>query len=184
MIELTLDGVISLVSVTVVAQYAWSLRSHFSSPTMPLGTRLISVVVIATAAIYLFLLWYQSQPVVAQIAGLAVELAGLALFWAAIAASREARLGLAFNADKPDGIVAKGPYFYLRHPFYTSYLLFWTGWALAVWSLWTLLPLALIAGIYLTAARGEERKFSNSSFAADYQAYRQRTGFFWPRFFG
>jgi len=182
--ELVLDGVVTAVSLTVVVQYTWALRAHFSSKKVPSGTVLISIVVLATTAIFLALLWLQSQPWLVQIVGVAIELAGLGLFWAAIKASRAARLRLAFDTENPDSIVTDGPYRYLRHPFYTSYLIFWIGWGIAVWSAWALPPLAALVAIYAVAARGEERKFSNTPMAEAYSAYKRRAGFFWPRISG
>jgi protein-S-isoprenylcysteine O-methyltransferase Ste14 len=111
-------------------------------------------------------------------------LAGAALFWAAISASRKARLRFAFDPENPHSIVTGGPYRYLRHPFYTSYLLFWSGWAIAGWSAWTIVPVAIFAAIYVTAALAEEKKFSGTALAGDYEDYKMRAGFFWPRFGG
>jgi len=179
--DLILDLVLSLVSLSVIAQYSWSLKAHFNSPKMPTGTVVISVVVLATAAIYVTLLWIESQPALATLVGLGLEGLALWLFWAAIKASRAARLKMAFDLQNPHGLVTTGPYRYLRHPFYTSYLIFWVGWAVATWSLWSVLPLMVIAVIYVTAALGEERKFSRTAMAADYADYRSRTGFFWPK---
>ncbi len=149
---------------------------------MPTGTVLISVVVSLTSVFFLILLWIDSQPVLAQLLGLFIELGGLLLFYAAIRASREARLKLAFDLENPHGLVTEGPYRYLRHPFYTSYLIFWIGWAIATWSAWALIPLIIIAVIYTRAALGEEQKFARTPMAEDYAAYRNRTGFFWPKF--
>jgi protein-S-isoprenylcysteine O-methyltransferase Ste14 len=179
--DLILDLIVSGVSLSVIAQYSWSLKAHFNSPKMPTGTVVISVVVLTTAAIYVALLWIENQPWLATLVGLVLEGLALWLFWAAIKASRAARLKMAFDVQNPHGLVTTGPYRYLRHPFYTSYLIFWIGWAIATWSLWSVLPLAVIVVIYVTAALGEERKFSRTAMAADYADYRQRTGFFWPK---
>lgn len=184
MFELILDVLVTLLSVAVVGQYIWALRGHFSSETVPPGTRLISVAVLATSFIYLFMLWYQSQPIWALVTGFVIEALSLALFWAAIVASRDARLGLAFNKDKPDGIVTSGPYNHIRHPFYTSYLIFWAGWAVATWSWISVIPFIALTVIYVVAARGEEQKFLASDLAGNYAAYQKRTGFFWPRLIG
>jgi protein-S-isoprenylcysteine O-methyltransferase Ste14 len=180
--DLALDLLTTAVAVAVLAQYSWSMRGHFSSKGMPQGAILIAVVVLAATAFLLVLQWLLPQPPWAVLLGLAVELGSLVLFWAAIRASRNARLRLAFDEENPDTLVTEGPYRYLRHPFYTSYLIFWAGWAIAVWSPWSLLPLLAIVVIYVTAARGEERKFEKTALARDYQAYKQRTGFLWPRF--
>jgi protein-S-isoprenylcysteine O-methyltransferase Ste14 len=96
-------------------------------------------------------------------------------------ASREGALHFAFDVENPVSLVTAGPYRYVRHPFYTSYLIFWTGLALGTWSLWAVPVLVLMAVLYTVAARGEEGKFANSPMAAEYAAYRTRTGMFWPR---
>lgn len=179
--ELILDLAVSVLSVLVVLQYGRSLRTHFKSERVPTGTMVISAVVVATVIVYLALLWVETQPVLAQLVGLAVECVGVWLFWMALRASREARLRMAFDAANPHGLVKTGPYRYLRHPFYTSYLVFWIGWAIATWSPWSLIPLLAITVIYVTAALGEERKFSRTELAEAYEDYRRQTGFFWPR---
>lgn len=179
--DLTLDLIVSVVSLSVIAQYSWSLKAHFNSPKMPTGTVVISVVVLTTAAIYTTLLWIESQPWLALTVGLVIECLALWLFWSAIRASRAARLKMAFDVQNPHGLVTSGPYRYLRHPFYTSYLIFWIGWAIATWSPWSVIPLLVITVIYVLAALGEEKKFSRTPMAADYASYREKTGFFWPR---
>ena len=182
--DLILDLIVSAVSLSVIAQYSWSLKAHFNSPKMPTGTVVISVVVLATAAIYVALLWIESQPLLATLVALMLEGLAIWMFWSAIKASRAARLKMAFDVRNPHGLVTGGPYRYLRHPFYTSYLIFWIGWAVATWSLWSVVPLVVITVIYVLAALGEERKFSRTEMAADYADYRRRTGFFWPRLGG
>ena len=148
---------------------------------MPPGALLISAVVMGTSLFFLSLVWMQAQSSQAQLVGVAVEIAGAVLFWSAISASRKARLRAAFDKVNPHSIVTGGPYRYLRHPFYTSYLIFWSGWAIAAWSAWTLVPVSIFAAIYVAAARAEEKKFSATPLAGDYEAYKSRTGFFWPR---
>src|SRR5690349_18696746 len=141
--DLILDLIVTVVSLSVIVQYSWSLKAHFNSPKMPTGTVVISVVVLTTAAIFVALLWIESQPALATLVGLVLEGLALWLFWAAIKASRAARLKMAFDVQNPHGLVTTGPYRYLRHPFYTSYLIFWVGWVIATWSPWSLPPLAV-----------------------------------------
>jgi protein-S-isoprenylcysteine O-methyltransferase Ste14 len=142
----------------------------------------ISSVVLLSLASYLYLQWNVHQPVFAPSAGVVMMIGALALFWAAISASREARLLLAFDHKKPHGLVASGPYRYVRHPFYLSYLIFWAGWAIASWHPLSAIPLLVIAFIYVIAARGEERKFENSPLAEEYRAYKKSAGFLWAKF--
>ena len=176
-----LDLLVSVLSLAIIAQYTWSMRAHFHSASMPPGAMLISAVVIATSLFFLGILWLERQPIGAKLAGFILEIASLALFWWAITASRAAKLRFAFDADNPDSLVTEGPYWYVRHPFYTSYAIFWVGWGIATWSIWAVIPVAGLIAIYVIAARGEERRFSTTALADSYDVYRQRTGFFWPR---
>jgi protein-S-isoprenylcysteine O-methyltransferase Ste14 len=180
-IERWLDVLVSIGSIATVGQYFWSTRAHFRSPTMPSGAMVISAVVIATAVFFLATLWIERQPVAAKILGLAIELASSALFWWAISTSRKARLRFAFDSDNPDSLVTDGPFGYIRHPFYASYITFWIGWGIATWSIWAVVPVAGIFMIYVIAALDEERKFSRTTLAGAYEAHRVRTGLFWPR---
>ncbi|TCR79100.1 isoprenylcysteine carboxylmethyltransferase family protein [Rhizobium sp. BK376] len=180
--EFMLDLAVSVVSLLVVGFYTWSLRGHFYSPKMATGAKLISAVVIATTLFFLYLAWYEHQVAWVQIVGLVIEICAAALFWWAVSASRKARLRFAFDPDHPDSIVTTGPYRYLRHPFYTSYLMFWSGWAIASSSTWAVVPVIAFVIIYVSAALGEEKKFSKSPLAPEYEAYRRKTGFLIPRF--
>lgn len=179
--DFVLDAVISAVSIGVIAQYAWSLKAHFTSPKMPDGAKIISLAVALTGFLYMLALWVFSQPSAAQIAGLLLQLLSIALFWWAISASKKARLRFAFDKAAPASLLQDGPYAYVRHPFYTSYILFWAGWAVATWTLWAALPLVFLIAVYVRAAREEENNFSSTSFAAAYADYKKRAGLFWPK---
>lgn len=178
--EPVLDGLISIVALVVLACYAWSTRSHFVSDSMTPGASLIAGSVVVSGVLFLFLTWYETQPLAAQIVGLLIQLFSLALFFAAIRASRAARLRFVFDPEQPHSLVTEGPYGLVRHPFYVSYSIFWIGWAIATWSAWSLISLALLLTLYVRAAMMEERNFAASPLAEDYAAYRQRVGFFVP----
>lgn len=120
--------------------------------------------------------------------GIGLSLAGslfyglsLLLFWSAVEANRAKPLTLAFTQDQPDHIVTHGPYRWVRHPFYASYISFWLAGVLAC-SYWPLLiSLGIMSGLYFQAAREEERKFTNSSFAQTYRDYQTQAGMFFPK---
>ncbi|MET3924885.1 isoprenylcysteine carboxylmethyltransferase family protein [Devosia sp. 2618] len=177
-----LDLLVSLVGLGVFAQHVWALRGHFASSHMTNGARAISGGALLSCLIMLALVWTRSQPIGAQIAGIAIMLASLTLFWSAVRASAEARLRFAFDEALPQSLVTIGPYRRIRHPFYASYLVFWLGWALSTWSLWSLLPVILMAVLYTIAARYEEGLLGRSGMAEAYTAYRQQAGLFWPKF--
>lgn len=181
MVTLVLAVLVSFLSVLIVAWHGWAGKVHFASERMPSGAKLLAFAVATSAVLYLILLWSEPRPAAAMAVGFLIECASLLLFVRTMRASREARLKLAFDPGHPHSVVRGGPYRFVRHPFYTSYLLFWLGWAIATWSPWSVLSLALMCAIYVLAARGEERKFANSPMAADYAAYRRTTGMFWPR---
>lgn len=179
--SVALDIAVTGVSVVIVGAYIWSLRGHFVSETVPAGTRVIAATVGLSAALLLYLTWANIQPIWAQVLGLCLQLASGALFVAAIRASRRARLRYAFDPEHPHSLLEDGPYRVIRHPFYTSYVIFWAGWAIAAWSPSGFACFLVLLAIYIWAARMEERNFAASPLAADYAAYKGRTGFFWPR---
>ena len=88
---------------------------------------------------------------------------------------------MAFAGNRPDHVFRSGPYAYIRHPFYTSYLLFWLGSAIAAWSFIMLSIFLALTAVYTVAARGEERDFSRSALRDEYAMFRKATGFFWPK---
>jgi len=105
----------------------------------------------------------------------------LVLFWWAIHCNRRQPLSFAFSDDLPEHLVCEGPYRYIRHPFYTAYLISWLVTPVATGAPPMAVPLLVMAAIYTAAAGLEERKFAASRLAAAYARYRQATGRFWPR---
>ena len=63
-----------------------------------------------------------------------------------------------------------------------GYLMFWAGWAVAAWSVWALVPVVVMAGLYTIAARYEEQLLGQSEMGAAYADYRKQAGLFWPKF--
>ena len=110
-----------------------------------------------------------------------VETAAALLFWWSVQATNEHRLTLAFSEDLPSRLITVGPYRYVRHPFYSSYIVFWVAASANVVGVvhW-LIPL-IAAPLYFYAAMQEEGKFARSDLANDYDAYRSRTGMVLPK---
>lgn len=176
-----MDILVTGAGLLTIGAYIWSLKAHFVSGKMAQGSWLTSAAVALTAGLYLLLTFALEQPLWAQIGGFGLQAGAGVLFAAAIRASRQARLEYAFTEEKPRGLLEEGPYRYIRHPFYTSYIVFWSGWALATWSIYSLLSLIVLIALYVIAARSEERKFAETPMAAAYAAYKRRAGLFWPR---
>jgi protein-S-isoprenylcysteine O-methyltransferase Ste14 len=108
----------------------------------------------------------------------------LILFWWAVYTNRAKPLSAVFSPDLPRHFVSGGPYAWIRHPFYTSYLLTWLAGVAATGHLWLSFTVLVMITIYYKAAVLEERKFFQTSLASLYAAYKSRTGFFAPSLVG
>jgi protein-S-isoprenylcysteine O-methyltransferase Ste14 len=181
MLSIFLDSAVNLTCISLVAQYFWSTRVHFVTGQKTKEFKLLFALVATTSFVFTVGLWRLAQPPAAQYAALAVLLASDALFWWAIVSSRQAKLPFIFDADNPVRVWRSGVYALIRHPFYSSYILFWAGWALAVWHPLAALPAALFLVVYTVAARNEERVFLASPVREDYACYMERAGRFIPR---
>jgi protein-S-isoprenylcysteine O-methyltransferase Ste14 len=176
-----LDLCVVALAWIMIGSFAWSMKNHFVAGTFPLGARLVSVAFFVCALALTWTLAVAEQPISFLVAGLGFQAASCGLFWWAIRASRTARLRYVFDADKPASLVTEGPYERIRHPFYTSYILFWIGWSLASASPWAIAIVAYFAFAYTAAAREEEQNFARSPLAEDYTRYSAVTGRFLPR---
>ena len=176
------DLVVTLASLAVVGLHIRAVRNHFFSETTPTNAKVIAAVTVISVVAFLAMTWLLVQPLWAQALGIVVEIASAFLFLAAIRASAKARLRFVFDPAHPHTLIAIGPYKVVRHPFYVSYIVFWAGWSVAVWSPYALLSLLLLIALYVAAARFEERNFAASPLAAEHADYKRRVGFFWPRF--
>ncbi len=82
--------------------------------------------------------------------------------------------------DAPANIVTSGPYAFIRHPFYTSFLLGMLGALLHAPHVGLAVTfIYAVAVLNWTAAR-EERRLAASAFGSEYAAYIKRTGRFLP----
>lgn len=88
-------------------------------------------------------------------------------------------VGLA--GEVPPVVCESGPYRYVRHPFYLSYMLAFVGVAVAFPSLVVSGVCLLNIGLFVYMAFDDERVLLRSAIATDYQAYRMRVGMFLPR---
>jgi protein-S-isoprenylcysteine O-methyltransferase Ste14 len=80
-------------------------------------------------------------------------------------------------------LVTRGPYRWVRHPFYASVALFVVGVSLAAASWFFLASGAIVLTLIGIRTRTEEAKLEER-FGEDYRAYKRQTGMFVPRFGG
>jgi protein-S-isoprenylcysteine O-methyltransferase Ste14 len=176
-----LDYVICILGFGIIACHTWSLKYHFDMPRAPFGVKIISLLVLSSGAFLSYLLLYGKQPHIAQIFGLFLLIFSLVLFLITINESRQAKLLAAFDEKKPRTLLKTGPYAFVRHPFYSSYLIQWIGWAIAAWDLWAVVPVVGMTATYWRAASEEEAKFAETPMAEAYKQYAAVTGRFFPK---
>lgn len=181
MLQIVTDTIANVLGLGICAAHAWSLRFHFNMPKMPPGVWIITTLVIASEVLLFFLCYWVRQPLAPQVIGIALMCVSAVLFWWTIQETRAAKLRAAFDEYLPHCVLNTGPYAYVRHPFYLSYLLLWSGWGLAAWNIWGVVPLIAMGTTYWLAAREEEANFAKSEHASEYADYVRKTGRFLPK---
>lgn len=156
-------------------------KLHFVAPQgFNRRTILTSLCFVCAATANLVVLSHSQISLVRSSIAVGLYLGSLALLASAIKTNRDRPLSVAFTPDEPKHHVTKGPYRFIRHPFYAAYCITWLAGALASWSVLLSMIGALMVILYWRAARFEEKKFENSSMAPSYALYRSQAGMFWP----
>ena len=104
-----------------------------------------------------------------------------ALFWSAVRAHGKNRPSGAFALDPPTTVTVRGPYRFVRHPFYLAYVLGFAAGAVLTEALWALTVPVWMSFVYAVAARQEEELILGSSLATAYREYMERVGGLLPR---
>ena len=140
----------------------------------------LSVVVWAGAMIHLV---RAGIPTLSRLAFSLTLLALSALLFAVTRSTTPAKiLPAAFSEGGPAQIVETGPYRFVRHPFYVSYMLYWTALALAAPHPLVVAGVVVIIGSYVLLGHGEEQRLLAGPLGAEYRRYFDATGRFLPRF--
>ena len=179
----TFLGLITVVGVvTAYISGVWGIYGHFTrKDKVEPAMKFTSALSLAGLLWFLFERWRNGALVRSlvpadDIVALAMLAVFMLLFWWTVAVTRERRLTLAFSKDQPKFIYTTGPYKWVAHPFYMSYLIFWVAVAIATytWIFW-LIPAAMFI-LYQRAIKLEEAKFAASPVSSEYAAYRARRG--------
>jgi|SRR5690606_32256771 len=146
------------------------------------GATLGQASLLGTGAIATALLSY-GQPLRAPNGAVAAALlaGSLMLYEWARRTIRDRRFHIGWSGDVPEALCDEGPYAWVRHPVYLSYMLAFLATFAAFPRLATLAVLLLNAALYVQAARDDERSLAASALGEDYAAYKARTGMFLPR---
>jgi protein-S-isoprenylcysteine O-methyltransferase Ste14 len=89
---------------------------------------------------------------------------------------------IALSGEVPKAVCDKGPYRFVRHPFYLSYMMAFLAVAIAFPSFIVGAVCLLNIGLFLYMAIDDERVLLGSALAADYRAYQARAARFVPGF--
>ena len=88
---------------------------------------------------------------------------------------------IGLGGEVPAAVCEKGPYRFVRHPFYLSYMVAFLGVAVAF-------PSAIVSGVclinmglFVYMAIDDERVLLSSKLGVDYRIYQARVGMFVPR---
>lgn len=171
-------------ALVAIISFAWSVFGAFrSGEELTSGYNTLKVSAVAAWAVQILLLSNAAMAFDSPNywAGNLLVASGVALFWRCVHLTRNRKLTLAFSKDTPEHIYRVGPYGYVRHPFYLSYLLAYYGMAITANSLWLYLTALALTVLYWHAATFEEAKFASSHLAGHYAEYRRSTGMFLPR---
>jgi protein-S-isoprenylcysteine O-methyltransferase Ste14 len=115
--------------------------------------------------------------------GISLVLSFLSIFLISCAIeSNKVPLSLWHQNDAPTQIVSWGAYRYIRHPFYSAFILAFASAFFAAPNPISLLSWSLGYLLLNRTAAIEERKLSASDLADQYKNYLARTGRFLPRF--
>jgi protein-S-isoprenylcysteine O-methyltransferase Ste14 len=118
----------------------------------------------------------------AALCGCVLALCSVALYeWTRrTAVDRNFYVGLA--GEVPPAVCEMGPYRYVRHPFYLSYMMAFVAVAVAFPSPIISGVCLLNIGLFVYMALDDENVLLASSLGASYRDYRGRVGMFLPRF--
>lgn len=170
---------VSIPALICFGSFGWGMRKHFEcSGAFTAGMTTTAVAGSAASALHIFGLL--SQPSCQPWLALSAYAASASLFWWCVWVTRGRGLAACFQGKIAKTLVQRGPYRWMRHPFYVAYSLAWcAGFAATGW-----LPLAVsavtMALLYRKAALDEERDWLTSPHAHQYEKYIRSTGRFFP----
>jgi protein-S-isoprenylcysteine O-methyltransferase Ste14 len=173
--------VLTVSGLATAGLFGRAVRGHFASQKLPPAMKALMALSYLALLTYFWALWTGEAAQWQRIVGLCLQIAAASLFNWARTATLPTRITAAFDTDQPTFLVTAGPYRFVRHPFYVSYVLCWAGSSLAANSLLlSTLSLMLVAS-YIVAALLEEKKFKASALADAYQSYSEEVGFCFPK---
>jgi protein-S-isoprenylcysteine O-methyltransferase Ste14 len=166
-------------SVTCFGSFSWAIVRLFAASTRASSRmKLVGVTGLLFSVAQIAMIALARPQCWARGSALVLYVVALGLFWWAVPHAVTAQLNIAFTNATPVILLVDGPYAYIRHPFYASYLLYWVAGAFI--SNWLWVSVFVMGCFYFTAIRQEENGFRSSPLAGSYEAYRRETGALFP----
>ena len=115
-----------------------------------------------------------------RIFGVILMFMSAVLFFWSIRTHRKNPPSFAFSYIEKSSIVMTGPYQYIRHPFYASYIYGWLGGCLINQNWFVYFCAVVLLIQYIRSSALEEKGFLEGPSGKVYQDYIKRTGRFFP----
>jgi len=106
-------------------------------------------------------------------------LVGIVMFFWAMRTAKQLDFA---NSSRFGGLVTNGPFAYVRHPCYSSYMLFWIGNSILFQMPIIWIATVVLILVYAYSAKQEEDQIMSGILAKEYEEYRNKVGMFWPKF--
>lgn len=147
---------------------------------MPLSYRVLQLLSVLFWAYSLYLLWGSRPNDLASAVGAAGSMFSLFIFWWARRTIVQHDFPLIFSGLSSKQLVNDGPFRYVRHPFYASYIICYALNSFLLNDNVLYFLCGLLSYLYYLASKKEEENFLNSSFRDEYLHYSASTGRFFP----
>lgn len=172
-------------SIVTFTGFSWAIARLFTREEKELSVemRALSAAGLGCFALQVICLVYPAPANgLLYFVGLVAYLIALCLFWMAVPIARQHQFRLAFSDDQPTRLVTEGPYKWIRHPFYSSYMLFWVAGVLTSQRWILMLSVIVMGAFYYMAIKREEDAFAATGDLQErYAQYRAETGMMLPK---
>lgn len=165
----------------IVVSLIWARFRFFK--IYPGASRISSIfydptVVIHILATYYYMIVSPVEMAIYVTLAAAIYMISLLLFWWSLRTAKQ--LDFAFSKNVGE-IITNGPFGFIRHPFYVSYVLCWLTSSLLFNSYLLWITLTYLIFFYFISARREENVILKSTHSKEYASYKKEIGMFLPR---
>jgi len=171
--------VAAVLTLQFVHYYGAGARTFVRSRLDDGGEEAAALFALAGAGI-IILAWIYRIDVLNGVIALGLVSASLFLYEWARRTIRGRGFAVIFGGNVPEAVCDSGPYAYIRHPFYASYVIGLTAALVAFPNVFTALGWFVATWFFVHGARHDEMAISDSPLAGAYADYRKRTGMFFP----